>query len=296
MRHILTYKLFEGGNAIDMVRPIKQSEVAPTLAAIEEVVLPELGLDGFGKDCMLIGSAGKKKDDWDESGDIDIGFAVDSFVENNTINNEQAPKHLYDMLRRKFPMYQAKWMRGLEVVSFGYPIANDPVKGYVQIDFIPVKDMKWAKFIYYSPDYRNDESKYKSAHRNWLLAAIISQIVEDEEFDADGNKLGYSGYMLRLNDGLSKIRKSYVGKTKLLKNARKVKDVPVTKSPTEFVKFLFGDGIKPADVGTFENAWRIINDPDFRWADRVGDIKDALENFLRRVKLPIPSEMKDTDG
>lgn len=296
MRHLITYKLFEGGNALELARPIKQSEVAGTLETLEEVIFPALGLSGFGDDVMLIGSAGKKKGPDDESGDIDIGFAVDKFAEANGIDPSQALKYLYDKLNREFPVFEAKWMRGLEVVSFGYPIANDPGKGYVQIDFIPLKDMNWAKFIYHSPDYRKDESKYKSAHRNWLFAAIISQVIEDEEFDVDGNKLAYNGYMLKLSDGLSKIRKSYVGKTKLLKNAKKTEDVPVTKSPAEFVKFLFGDGIKPNDVATFEDAWRKTTDPDFRWADRLDDIKDALIDFLRRVKLPIPAELKDNDG
>lgn len=295
MRHIRTYKLFEGGNALELSRPIKQSEAAPTIAAIEEIIFPALGLEGFEKDCLLIGSVGKKKDPEDESGDIDIGFAVDKFADAHNIDEDQAIKFLYNTLQKEFPVFESRWLRGLEVVSFGYPIANDPAKGYVQIDFIPIKDMKWAKFIYYSPDYTKDESKYKSAHRNWLFSAIISQIIEDEEFDIDGNKLGYMGYMMRLNDGLSKVKKSFVGKTKLLKNAKKVEDVPVTKSPEEFVKFLFGDGIKPSDVRTFEDSWSIMMDPAFRWSDRVGNIRLALLKFLKRVKLPIPTEMKETN-
>jgi len=148
MNHLLSYKLFEGGNALELARPIKQSEVVGTLETLQDVIFPALGLSGFNIDCMVIGSAGKKKNPDDESGDIDIGFAVDKFAEKHGINEDQALKYLYDTLKREFPIFESRWMRGLEVVSFGYPIANDPGKGYVQIDFIPIRDMTWAKFIH----------------------------------------------------------------------------------------------------------------------------------------------------
>jgi len=140
------------------------------------------------------------------------------------------------------------------------------------------------------------KSAYKQAVRNWLFCAILSVIKEDIKKDDSGNILSYTTYVLKLNDGLFKTRKTYIGKTKILKNAKKVEDTPVTKNPKEFVEFLFGEGIKPEDVATFEDSYRIMTDPNFRWGDRLENIKDALVDFLRRVKLPIPTEMKDTDG
>lgn len=148
MRHILTYRLFEGGNALELARPIKQSEVQPTLDALADAIFPALKLEGFDRDCVLIGSAGKKAGPEDESGDIDVGFAVDRFAKAHGVTEDQALKYLYDVLQREFPVFQSRWMRGLEVVSLGYPIGNDPGKGYVQIDFLPIKDMSWARFIH----------------------------------------------------------------------------------------------------------------------------------------------------
>ena len=62
--------------------------------------------------------------------------------------------------------------------------------------------MDWAKFIFYSPDYRKNESKYKSAHRNWLIQSILSALKEVESKDEEGNVENYSAYSLRLSDGI----------------------------------------------------------------------------------------------
>lgn len=292
MRYLKSYALFEGGNAFGTTRPIRQSEVAGTMEAIKDAVLPALGLEGLGVDCMTIGSAGKKKDPDDESGDIDIGFDVAAFSRKHGIDPGMALKYLYDRLNTQFPTMSTKLIRGLEVASIAYPIENDPGKGYVQLDFLPLKDMKWAKFIYHQPDYRKDESKYKSAHRNWLFCAILSQMIEDEEFDVDGERLAYHGYMMRLNDGLSRFRKTHVGKTKRLKNPKIVQDDEVTRDPNAFVRFLFGKGVRPPHVSTFEDAYALVTSPDYVYADRLRGIEDELVRFLKRVKLPVPDEVR----
>lgn len=293
MKHLLTYQLFEGGNALELSRPIKQSEVPATLRAIEEVIFPALGISGWDVDAMLIGSAGKKSKPDDESGDIDIGIDIVSISDRLCVDESQVLKYIYDKLCREFPVFQSRWMRGVDVVSFGYPIANDPSKGYVQIDFIPLKDMNWSRFIYHCPDYRKNESSYKSSHRNWLFAAILSTITEDESFDeVDGTTKSYYGYMMRLQDGLSKFRKSYEGKRGRLKNPVKTHDDHVTSDPNEFVKFLFGEEVKPADCVTFESCWRIITAPGYKWSDNLPQITEAYKGFLKRVNLPVPKEIK----
>lgn len=295
MKHILSYKLFEGGNALDLVRPIKQSEVPATLAALQDIIFPALGLAGFDADAMLIGSAGKKANEDDESGDIDVGIDIASVSERVGISEDQVLKYIYDCLCRQFPVFQAKWMRGLEVVSFGYPIANDPSLGYVQIDFIPIKDMNWSRFIYHCPNYKKGESKYKSAHRNWLFAAILSTIKEDEKFTEAGDRISYYGYMMRLPDGLSRVKRSYVGLGGFLKKPVKVQEETITRDPKAFIDFVLGPGIKPSDCATLEDCARIINMPDYKWADRLPQIKEAYAGFLKRVGLKVPKEIKDGD-
>jgi hypothetical protein len=287
LRHILSYKIFEGGNALDLVKPIKQSQVPQTIEALSDAVFPYIGLSGFGVDCMVLGTAGKKSSPDDESGDIDVGVDVSAYADRNGVSPEQVLKFIHDKLTRKFPMFQSRWLRGVDVVSFAYPIANDPGLGLVQVDFIPMKNMEWSKFIYHV----DPASKYKSAHRNWLFAAIVSQIIEDESFDADGNMLGRSGYMMRLQDGLSRYTKSYEGKRGLLKNPRKIADSMVTDSPAELVRILFGDNIKTSDVATTEDVIGIINGPDFIWKDRLDAIKSEYARFLRKAGLKVPKEI-----
>lgn len=296
MKHIHTFNdfLFEGGKALDNTRGIKQSEVQATLDSIQDNVFPALGLSSWGTDALLIGSAGKKEADDDTSGDLDVGIPMKEFCEKHGVVDALGLKYVYDILKRAFPEFQIKWMRGLEVVSMSYPIKGDPNLGYVQVDFLPLKDMEWAKFIYHSPDYRKGESKYKSAHRNWLFAAILSALTEDEIKDENGNILGFSGYMMRLNDGLSKIKKTYVGKKKLLKNPviQPEHEELITRSPKDFLEFVLGSGIQPKDAETFEQVYGIISGPDYKWKDKLPQIKESLVRFLNRVKLQIPDELK----
>lgn len=296
MRHISTFTnfLFEGGNALKSARPIKQSEVQQTLDSIRDVVFPALGISDWGSDALLIGSAGKKESDDATSGDLDIGIPMSEFCEKHGVDQSMGLKYVYDILRRTFPEFELVWMRGIEVVSLSYPIRGNPSNGYVQVDFLPLKDMEWAKFIYHSPDYRKGESQYKSAHRNWLFAAILSVLTEDEQYDGDGNLIGFSGYMMRLNDGLSKVRKSFVGKTKLLKNPISIKDDEqlITRTPADFIEFVCGPGYKPKDVATFESLYHIISGPDYKWSDKLSEIKTTCIKFLNRVKLQIPDELK----
>lgn len=296
MRHIYTFKdyLSEGGNALDNTRPIKQSEVQSTLDSIQDVVFPALNLSGWGTDALLIGSAGKKESDESTSGDLDIGLPMKEFCEMNGVSEDLGLKYAYDMLTRRFPEFRTRWMRGINVVSLSYPIKGDPNLGYVQVDFMPIKDMRWAKFIYHSPDQKKGESKYKSAVRNWLFAAILSTLTDDKEYDEDGNLLGFSGYMLRLGEGLSKIKRSHVGKTGLLKNSVLIKDEErlLTNSPDEFLEFVLGPGIKAKDAETFESVLNIITSPSYKWKDNVEQIIETFKRFLNRVKLQVPDEIK----
>lgn len=137
------------------------------------------------------------------------------------------------------------------------------------------------------------KSAYKQAVRNWLFCAILSVIKEDIKKDDSGNILSYTTYVLKLNDGLFKTRKTYIGKTKVLKNAKKIEDTPVTKNPKEFVEFLFSEGIKPEDVATFEDAYRYIIQHNYKFYNILEDIEDEFLKFLKRANLKIPKEIYD---
>ena len=262
--------LFEGGNVFDNVNKINKEDVDATINDIKDRLFPSLGLE-FDKNVISIGSAGHA----DVSGDIDFGVIGKDLQE------------LYATLQSKFPQHKSNVMKGLEVLSTEWPIRGDE-KNLVQVDFIPVYDRAWTEFVYRYPE----GSDYKSAHRNWVMMAILSTIKDNVEQDEDDQPLSYEGYTMNLNKGLFSIKKDYHGKTKILKHGQIVEEKLVTTDPDKFVKFVFGDSYGPEDVRTFEDCWHIIGKSDFKWRDKISEIKENLKKFLDRVELPIPKELE----
>jgi len=263
--------IFEGGKVFhDETKRINKDQVDATISDIEKNLFPTLGLK-LDNNVIRLGSSGHSE----TSGDIDFGIIGMDLSK------------LHDLIKSKFSN-KTNFIKGLEVLSIEWPIEGDEENGLVQLDFIPVYDRDWTEFIYKYPT----ESKYKSAHRNWLFMAVLSSIRNNVEKDETTDEpLSYDGYMLNLNKGLFSMKKDYQGKTKILKHGQIVDDKLITTNPKEFVEFVFGKGYKPKDVRTFEECWHIINNDNFKWIDNIDDIKKNLKKFLSRVELPIPTEL-----
>jgi hypothetical protein len=291
-------KLFEGGAAIKSSRPIKESEVEKTIQHMREVLFPLIGDGEFDKDYLLIGSIGKKKSPSDTSGDIDLGIAQEFLAQKFGISADQSLQFLYDKLSSELPAIlgyepDMKLMKGINVLSIAWPIEGDTENGTVQLDLIPISNMDWAKFIFYSPDYRKNESKYKSAHRNWLFQAILSALKNVTKRDENGDIVDFDTYALRLNDGIYKNKKTFQGATKRLKRPDTVKgqSVFVTRDPQELLDLMFGGGVKPDNVKTFEDVWNIVTSPNFKYSDRVEEIRQDLIRYLNNAGYVIPTEV-----
>jgi hypothetical protein len=291
-------KLFEGGAAIKSSRPIKESEVEKTIQHMREVLFPLIGDGEFEKDFLLIGSIGKKKSPSDTSGDIDLGIAQEFLAQKFGISADQSLQFLYDKLSSELPAIlgyepDMKLMKGINVLSIAWPIEGDTENGTVQLDLIPISNMDWAKFIFYSPDYRKNESKYKSAHRNWLFQAILSALKNVTKRDENGDIVDFDTYALRLNDGIYKNKKTFQGATKRLKRPDTVKgqSVFVTRDPQELLDLMFGGGVKPDNVKTFEEVWNIVTSPNFKYSDRVEEIRQDLIRYLNNAGYVIPTEV-----
>jgi len=294
-------KIFEGGAAIQSSRRIREDEFQETLTDIKERLFPVLGIDPleYAKEYVVIGSIGKKSSPDDTSGDLDIGYDGIWYSKKEGIEYKQCSESIYNKLKEEIePILkfepEIKLMKGLNITSIGWPIKGSPNNGIVQLDLIPLSSMKWADFIYYSPDYKVSESNYKSAHRNWLLAAILSVRKVPLEFDETGEIMDYDTPVLILSDGLFWHTKSYKGKLKSrLKNPQKVQGSErfITNDPEEFVEFCLGKGHGIADVKTFEDVLKIIKSPTFDLHDKLPEIKERYIEFLNRAGLPIPSEI-----
>jgi hypothetical protein len=293
--------LFEGGAAIKTSRRIREDEFPGTLLSIKEKLFPLLGIDQskINDQYVIIGSIGKKENPDDTSGDLDIGYDAKWYSDTNGITKKECSGFIYDKIRNDLGdiigfQPEINYLKGLNIVSIGWPIDGNIDKGIVQLDLIPLSDMKWADFIYYSPNYKIGESKYKSAHRNWLLAAILSSRKEIMEIDDAGEVLDYNTPVLILSDGLYWHTKSYRGKIKdRLKNPKKIEGSErfVTNDPQEFVNFALGPGYNIDDVKTFEQLFSVIMSPDFELKDKLPEIKERFLEFLQRVGLEIPTEI-----
>jgi len=293
-------RLNEGGAAIKSSRRIREDEARSTLGHIESTLFPLLGGGNFDEDFLLIGSIGKKKNPDDDSGDIDLGISKEFIMNRLGSTADMALSdlgkflaiHLPDMLGFEPEM---KLMPGLGVLSIGWPIGGVPNRDIVQLDLIPLVDMEWARFIYYSPDYRKDESVYKSAHRNWLFQAILSSLKEVESRNEEGEIMDYEGYVLRLSEGIFKSQKSYRGiKKNRLSRPQTIEGTVkfVTRDPQEAVELMFGPQIKPDQVKTFEDSWSLVTSPNYIYSDKLPEIVEDFVRYLEKAKLPIPSEVQ----
>jgi hypothetical protein len=293
--------LFEGGSAIKTSRRIREDEFPGTLLSIKEKLFPILGIDQsrINDQYVIIGSIGKKENPDDTSGDLDIGYDAKWYSDTNGITMKECSGFIYDKIKNDLGDIigfrpEINYLKGLNIVSIGWPIDGNIDKGIVQLDLIPLSDMKWADFIYYSPNYKIRESKYKSAHRNWLLAAILSSRKEIIELGDTGEVLDYNTPVLILSDGLYWHTKSYRGKIKdRLKNPKKIEGSErfVTNNPQEFINFALGPGYNIDDVKTFEQLFSVIMSSDFELSDKLPEIKERFLEFLQRVGLEIPTEI-----
>ncbi len=294
-------RVFEGGAAIKTSRSIREDEFPKTMDSIKSILFPILGIDPVkeGTEYLVIGSIGKKKNPEDTSGDLDIGYDSSWFSRKHGVTPKETSAEVYRLITEKLPEKlgfepETNYMKGLNIVSLGWPLQGDFNKGIVQLDLIPVSSMDWARFIYYSPNYKISESKYKSAHRNWLLAAVLSARRRTLSSNQAGQVLDYDYPVLMLSDGLFWHTKSYAGKIKdRLKNPKKIQGSErfITRDPQEFIDFTLGPGYTQEEVKTFEQVLNIIKDPNFELFGNLEEIKEKFIEYLQRTGLEIPAEI-----
>jgi hypothetical protein len=304
MSSIYTFSQFsalnEGGAAIKTSRSIREDEYPATFDSIKTVLLPILGIDEDSSDYLVIGSIGKKPNPDDVSGDLDLGFEWEKTAKIMGVSTKkEVLANLYEELKEKLPADlgfdpEMNLMVGLNILSIGWPIKGDPKFGIVQLDLIPLSDLDWASFAYYSPDYRKGESKYKSAHRNWLFQSILSAMKDVITKDENGEPLDIDTYVFDFSDGLFKTRKTFQGKKGRLKNPVKVDGMPrelVTNNPQDFLNFAMGPGFNRDEVKTFEDLLAAIKSPKFKNKQNRAEIREEFKRYLERTPLVMPSEI-----
>jgi hypothetical protein len=304
MEFVFSYAKFislnEGGSAIKSSRSIREDEFPETFQSIKSILFPILGIEKE-EDYLVIGSIGKKPNPEDVSGDLDLGFQWKISAKKYGVSDKKTLlTKIFESLDSELPKAlgfkpEMNLMTGLNILSIGWPIKGDSKFGVVQLDLIPLSDLKWAKFAYYSPDYRKGESKYKSAHRNWLFQAILSAMKGVVTQDENGEPLVIDTYVFDFSDGLFKTRKTFEGKRGRLKNPVKIDGASremITNDPQEFLNFSMGPGFNPDEVKTFEDLLAAIKSPKFKNKQNRSEIKEEFKRYLERTPLVIPPEIE----
>ena len=155
--------LFEGGNVFkdgngrSVTQRINQTDVKSTLAWLEEM-MPGLDLQN-----NTLGSTGIK----DTSGDLDI--AVDA----NQVTKDQLETKLKQWATSHGFKPEDYVKKSGTAVHFLTPINGRPDLGYVQTDFMFLKDVPWSKFVLGAMP---TDSKYKGRERNVLMNSIAKSM------------------------------------------------------------------------------------------------------------------------
>ena len=145
--------VFKGPDGEALTQRINQTDVKPTLAWLEQM-LPGLDVQG-----NTLGSTGIKP----TSGDLDV--AVDS----SQLTKLQLTTRLQQWAQShglKPEDYVKQTGAG---VHFKTPIAGTPAKGYVQTDFMFLKNIPWSKFVLGPVPA---DSEYKGRERNILMNSM----------------------------------------------------------------------------------------------------------------------------
>jgi hypothetical protein len=236
-----------------------------------------------------IGSAGKKdpeKNGTEEgsSGDIDIALEVkdhDEFI--------KKAKELATEQKIEF-----KYLAGLGILSIRWPIKNQDTlqeNQFVQIDLIPVKNLDYCKWSYYSPD--QGESEYKGLYRNECIFACARfadyQVLEEKE----GEPIKWSRYFYDLNDGLYRGTQTNVGKRgEVIKTVTTQDKEFITAEPQKIVDICFGKSFRYNQLMSFENCIEAIMSDDFILKEKRELILDNIKKNLVNKEQELPKELK----
>lgn len=270
-RDFINQPILEGGQAIKNSVKISQAEVREVLPDLLEKIANALQLQK--SKVKLIGSAGKKPDDSDLSGDLDVAVECD-------------PETVKSALSELAGDNQSREMQGINVYSFGYSIKNK----VVQVDLMPVENIKFAEWSYQA-NSADLEQGLKGAQRNELFFAVAKFMPQEiMSSDADG-PIEYKRFFYDLSKGLMEGIKTRKGKKKLSKNFSTVEKKIISNDPAKIAKMMFGKYADPEMLSTFEGTLSAIQHADFQYHEHVREILDLAREGIKKKGLKIPDSI-----
>jgi uncharacterized protein (DUF1778 family) len=238
--------LTEGGNIFKdasnraLTQRINQTDVKTTIAWLEQ-------LTGMDLQDATLGSTGRKP----TSGDLDL--AVDA----NQYTKEQLVARLTQWAQ-SHELRPEEYIRKSGIsVHLKTPINGRPDQGYVQTDFMFLKDVPFSKFILSAPA----DSNYKGQDRNVLMNSIAKSM----------------GYKLNQTAGLQ----------------HRVSNEIISNDPDQIAKILLNKSATRNDLHSVETIVAALDkDPQ-----KDEKLKDAREHFAREgVPFMEGMELKPPTG
>jgi len=239
-------QLKEGGNIFKdadgraLTQRINQTDVKPTIAWLEQ-------LTGLPLQDNTLGSTGRKP----TSGDLDL--AVDA----NQTTKEQLVAHL-SKWAQSHGLNPEEYIRKSGIsVHLKTPINGRPQNGYVQTDFMFMKDVPFSRFMLTAPA----DSNYKGQDRNVLINSIAKSM----------------GYKLNQNAGLQD----------------RATNTIISNDPEKIAKLLLNKSATADDLHSVETIIAALEkDPK-----KDAKLADAREHFARAgVPFFENTELKPVTG
>jgi hypothetical protein len=277
----------EGGNAIEGVSRINQENVAATMDSVYKKLLPLLGI---AKDqTAVLGSTGKKLPGG-TSGDIDLAVDRKAIMRLNGLKStEEFYQFLIHMAERLG--YNYNNLKGLGIVSIGWPIANIDGKQenqYVQLDIMPSDNLKMTAWGMASPHQSIEQ--YKGAVRGELLYWIANEIdykalkQQANELTGEIEDLEFERTIFNGMKGLYRIKQSYLSPKTGKRKANKwtVGRELIEDNPVAIAKLFFGKDVNPDDLISAKQIWDAMMSPEFPYPDkRKNIVKNTIKSLTK---------------
>lgn len=231
--------VFKSKDGLPLVQRIQLKDIPTTVSWLESIT-------GLPLQQNLLGSAGKKS----SSGDLDIAVDANSITKESLIEKLIAVSDK-DSVKRS----------GISV-HFKAPINGDSSNGHVQVDFMFVDDIEYAKFGLYSP---GDTSIFTGAIRNFLLHHLAKSTSITMKFSWQ------RGLVNTTNNSV------------------------ITKQPDKIAEIILGKGCTQSDANSVETIISSIknNMIHIAYLTMVRDTSsnkddvDAMTSILELIKQPV---------
>ena len=247
------YQLKEGGNVFKgpdgeaLTQRINQTDVKPTLAWLEQM-LPGLDVQG-----NTLGSTGIKP----TSGDLDVAVDSSQLTKLQLVTRLQQWAQSHGL---KPEDYVKQTGAG---VHFKTPIAGTPAKGYVQTDFMFLKNIPWSKFVLGAMPA---DSQYKGRERNVLMNSLSKAM----------------GYKLNQIAGIAD------------RNSNEI----ITDDPDQVAKMLLNPRATREDLASVETILSAL-EKDPKRDEKLADFRNHMEReglpFMESESAPLYQEVSDVN-